>query len=85
MSCALDCKKCAGKPSTNDKWRYTLLTTIVFLIVVNPITYKLTNKLFSRFLGSVASPSGGCPSTIGILLHAAVFTVILRYMMYLDL
>ena len=85
MSCALDCKKCAGKPSTNDKWRYTLLTTIVFLIVGNPITYKLTNKLFSRFLGSVASPSGGCPSTIGILLHAAVFTVILRYMMDLDL
>jgi hypothetical protein len=85
MGCALDCKKCAGKPSTSDKWRYTLMTTVIFLIVVNPMTYKLTNKLFSKFLGSVASPSSGCPSTIGILLHAVVFTLLLRYVMDLDI
>jgi hypothetical protein len=40
-----------------------------------------TDELKYGFLGSVASPSSGCPSTIGILLHAAVFTLIFRYMM----
>jgi hypothetical protein len=40
-----------------------------------------TDELKYGFLGSVASPSIGCPITIGILLRVAVFTLIFRYMM----
>ena len=83
MGC-LDCKTCSQKPKTHDKWRYTLYTTIIFLIVVNPYTYKLTNKLFSKLLGTIASTTG-CPTTTGIVLHAVVFTLILRYIMELDI
>ena len=83
MGC-LDCKSCSQKPRTHDKWRYTLYTTVIFLIVVSPYTYKLTNQLFSKLLGPVAS-SVGCPTTIGIILHAVVFTLILRYVMELDI
>ena len=64
-----------------DKWRYTLYTTLVFLIIVNPYTYQLTQKLFGPFLGKIASESNGCPTNVGILLHAVVFTLILRVMM----
>ena len=98
MSCS-KCKKCSsgncssGKCSCSkssqvskngDKWRYTLYTTFVFLLVVNPLTYKLTNQLFSKLFGKIAS-SNGCPTMGGILLHAIVFTLVLRYMMDFDL
>ncbi len=83
MGC-LDCKKCSQKPKTHDKWRYTLYTTIVFFIVVCPCTYKLTNKLFSKLLGPIAS-ANGCPTTVGIILHAVVFTLLLRLLMDFDI
>jgi len=83
MGC-VDCKKCSQKPSNGDKWRYTLYTTLIFLLVVNPFTYQLTNQLFSKLFGKIAS-SNGCPTMGGILLHAVVFTIVLRYMMDLDL
>ena len=90
MSCS-KCKKCSSgscscnKSSKNaDKWRYTLYTTFVFLLVVNPFTYQLTNQLFSKIFGKIAS-SNGCPTMGGILLHAIVFTLVLRYMMDFDL
>ena len=54
----LDCKCHSKKPVNADKWRYTLYTTVLFLIVVNPYTYKLTNMLFSKLIGTVASSSG---------------------------
>lgn len=67
-----------------DKWRYTIWTTIVFLLIVNPYTYQLTHKLFSGILGSISSPTG-CPTMVGIGLHAVVFTLIVRYMMDYDI
>lgn len=84
MSC-FDCKSCTSKPNNMDKWRYTLITTVLFLIVVNPMTYKLTNKLFSKLLGPIANGSSGCPSMVGILLHAVVFTLLLRILMDMDI
>ena len=79
------CTTCSSKPQSVDKWRYTLITSVLFLIVVNPMTYKLTNNLFSKLLGSIANPSSGCPSMVGILLHAVVFTLLLRLLMDMDL
>ena len=76
--------KFSQKPNISDKWRYTLYTTVIFLLVVNPFTYQLTNKLFSKVFGKIAS-SNGCPTMGGILLHAVVFTLVLRYMMDFDI
>ena len=83
----LDCTKCTKKPEQPgqyDKWRYTLYTTVIFLLVVNPYTYKLTNKLFSKLLGPIANASG-CPTMVGIILHAVVFTLLLRLLMDFDI
>ena len=71
-------KSCEGKSSL-DKWRYTLYTTILFLIIVNPMTYKLVNYI----LGSLVKicDKNGCATTAGYLIHAVVFTLLLRLMM----
>lgn len=65
--------------SSADKWRYTLYTTILFLIIVNPMTYKLVNYI----LGSLVKicDKNGCATTAGYLIHAVVFTLLLRLMM----
>ena len=78
------CSKSGSSPNTMDKWRYTLWTTLVFVILVNPYTYKFTQKILGRFLGNISN-AAGCPTNIGIVLHAIVFTLIVRYMMDLDI
>lgn len=67
--------------SNLDKWRYTLITTVIFIIIGNPATYRITNKIFGKILGQVANPSTGCPTNVGIILHSVVFTLILRGIM----
>ena len=67
-------------PDSSDKWRYTLYTTFVLLLLFNPWTYKLVNSLLSGLVGPIAS-SNGCPTILGFLIHATVFTVVVRYMM----
>lgn len=77
------CKNCGHEPNNLDKWRYTIYTTILFLIIVNPITYKLVHKLLGSFLK--IADSNGSPTMNGILVHAVVFTILLRYLMDLDI
>jgi len=76
-------KKGKKELHSEQKWRYTLYTTIIFLIVANPLTYKLVNYLLGFILK--ISDSSGCPTTVGFLIHAVVFTLILRYLMELDI
>jgi len=67
-----------------DKWRYTLYTTFVLLLLFNPWAYKLVNSLLSRFLGPIASKDG-CPTLLGFGIHALVFTIFIRYLMDLHI
>lgn len=62
-----------------QKWKYTLITTVIFLIIANPFTYKLVHSLLKKFV-KVAN-SEGCPTIAGLLIHAVVFTLILRGIM----
>ena len=78
------CEKCNHEQSTGDKWRYTIYTVVLFLIIVNPMTYKLVNGLLGSLFGTIADGKG-CPSMMGILVHATVFGLLLRYMMDLPL
>ena len=65
-----------------QKWKYTLMTTILFLLSANPYTYTLVNKLFGKII-KIAGPTG-CPTTGGLLVHALVFTLLLRLLMELK-
>jgi hypothetical protein len=70
----MTCDKCN---LTNDKkWLYTLYTTLIFILVSNPMTYKLVNSI----LGNV-SDKNGCPTAFGLFVHTVVFTLILRLIM----
>jgi|APCry1669189000_1035189.scaffolds.fasta_scaffold00001_18 hypothetical protein len=51
------------------KVKYSFLSTLLFLIVASPWTYQVTYKVFGK---SVSSP-GGCPTSVGLFLHALVF------------
>ena len=73
-----------SSPKSSDKWRYTLYTTAVLLLLFNPWMYKTMNGLLSRFVGPIAD-KGGCPTTLGFLIHALVFTLIVRLMMDINI
>lgn len=77
-------KQMSHVPNSSDKWRYTLYTTFVLLLLFNPWTYKFMNTTLSKFTGSIANKEG-CPTMLGFLLHALVFTVVVRYLMDLRI
>jgi hypothetical protein len=73
----------SGSPADLQKWYITLFSAVIFIIVVNPFTYNLTNKLFSGFIGTVAKD--GCPTFTGLALHTIVYILLVRYSMDLNL
>jgi hypothetical protein len=75
---------CPHKPSSSDKWRYTLITTVVLLVIMNPYSYKLMEAIFGKIIGNISNVNG-CPTYKGMLLSAFIFTIIVRYMMDSDI
>jgi hypothetical protein len=69
--------------SSSTKWEITIFSAVIFLLVVNPYTYKLTNALFSGIIGPTAR--NGCPTSIGLFLHTIVYILLIRYSMDLKL
>jgi hypothetical protein len=70
--------------SSYMKWQITLFSALIFLVVVHPMTYKLTQALFGGVLGRV-SDAGGCPTSIGLALHTLVYVLLVRGSMDLDM
>jgi hypothetical protein len=73
----------ASSPANLQKWQITIFSALIFLLVVNPYTYNLTNTLFSGLIGPVAK--SGCPTMVGLLLHTVVYILLVRYSMDLNL
>ena len=69
--------------SSSEKWNITFFSAVIFLLVVNPYTYNLTQSIFSKILGPISS--NGCPTMIGLLLHTVVYILLVRYSMELHL
>ena len=55
-----------------QKQSATLQAVLLFFLISNPFTYRLTNSLLSGLVGRLADPSG-CPTSLGILVHSIVF------------
>jgi hypothetical protein len=68
----------------DTKWQITLFSALIFLIVVHPMTYQLTQKLLGGVLGKIADPSG-CPTTVGLALHTIVYILLVRGSMDMKL
>lgn len=75
------CEDCGHELSNLNKWKYTLLTTAIFFIVVNPMVYQLTNSVLKGFIGKLSTPNGWCPTQVGLVVHGIVFTLLLRLSM----
>lgn len=56
-----------------DKLRISLGSALVFLAINLPQTYSLTNSILPLNLVNTAT---GCPTSIGLLVHALVFFVL---------
>ena len=61
----------------------SLQAALLFLIVANPATYRLVQMIFGG-LFKVANSTTGCPSAMGLLLHAVVFGLLSYVLMMLK-
>lgn len=66
------------------KWLISLWSALVFLVIAAPFTYKLVN-IFTSLIGLDIATNDGCPNIYGLVLHALVFTLIVRAMMEVKL
>jgi len=73
-----------NKPTSLDKWRYSFYTLLVFILVVNPLTYKIINRILVKMFGKIAEIKG-CPNMLGLLTHSIIFLLIVRYIMDMNL
>lgn len=70
-----------NKPYTsNDKWTISIISGLLFLLVSSPYMFSLTNDITSR-IGMDISNKVGCPNLAGLLLHASIYTVLIRILM----
>jgi hypothetical protein len=60
----------------------TLQAVLLFFIIANPFTYRLTNSLLGGLIGRLSDPSG-CPTSTGLIVHSVVFGLIVYGLMLL--
>jgi hypothetical protein len=62
------------------KAKYSFYSALVFFLVANPETYKITQKLLGWLFNIAAD---GCPTSFGLFFHTIVFfAVMLGLMMF---
>jgi hypothetical protein len=71
-------------PSSNIKWQISFFSAFLFLLVVNPYTYQLTQKLLGGVVGKIAD-SNGCATSLGLFIHTIVYILLVRGSMDLHL
>ena len=66
--------------ASSDKWRFTLYTVAILIVLFNNLAFKTVNSLLGGLIGSIADKNG-CPTMLGFAVHVVVFTLVLRYSM----
>ncbi len=67
-----------------DFWKrvkYSLYSTLVFILITNPMTYLFTQSIFQK---SLIILQNGVPTTTGYFLHAFLFFVIILAIMQIP-
>lgn len=68
-------------PSNLQKWKISLLSALIFIIVSSPMLYKIVNELTERFFSLSIINSDNNPTYIGMAIHAFVFMIVVRILM----
>lgn len=71
---------CDSLLDDSQKWRISVLSGLVFLLISSPLLYRLTGSL-GECLGLSISSVSGCPTTLGLLLHTVVFVLVTKLLM----
>ena len=66
------------------KWQISIFSAFIFVLVTNPYTYKLTQKILGGIICQLAD-ANGCPTTCGLALHTLVYLLIVRGSMELNM
>ena len=72
-----DCGCGCGGAKAQQKFLISLMSALVFFIIANPDTFRLTRSVF----GSWISGPTGCPTMRGLVLHTVVFMLVTWGMM----
>ena len=64
------------------KIKYSFYSALVFFLVANPESYKLTQLLLGGLV-TIAAGSG-CPTTAGFFIHTVVFFIVMAALMMLP-
>ena len=70
--------------SSYKKWQISIFSACIFILVIHPYTYKLTQKVLGGVLGRIADMNG-CPTTRGLVLHTLVYILLVRGSMDMKL
>ena len=70
--------------SSYKKWQISIFSVFIFVLVIHPYTYQLTQKVFGGLLGKLAEMNG-CPTTRGLVLHTLVYLLLVRASMDMKL
>ena len=69
---------CNGKVQ-EKKMIISLMSAALFYIVANPATFKLVNRLISG-----VADAQGCPTRMGLFIHAVVFFLVTWALMNIN-
>jgi hypothetical protein len=69
-------------PTNSDKWRFTLYTVIMVIVLFNKYAFKTMDSLIGIVVPT--TDKNGCPTSVGFIIHLMIFTVVLRYSMDLE-
>jgi len=68
--------------SSGQKWRISLLSGIIFLIIASPLLFKLVDGLVkSVYPDFNVVDFNGTPTIQGVVLHSVVFILVTRLLM----
>jgi hypothetical protein len=66
------------------KWQISILSALIFILVIHPYTYNFTQKIFGDTIGQIIETTG-CPTTRGLILHTLLYILLVRGSMNLNL
>jgi len=74
---------CEKPLSEQDKWVVSFIASIIFLLIASPFMFRLTGAVFSKL--GLETEDDGCPNLIGLLIHSAVFALLIRASMVIPI
>lgn len=70
--------------SKGKQFKISVISTFLFLLLSNPITYRITNQLYQIITNRMYQVIGedGSPTFKGIVIHAAIFFAISIFVVF---